>query len=479
MSGDQGQPAQERYGPVRRALMIVVGGAAALSGASVAVLLVVLFIRSAGAGTLTGSDMLKGGLAVLFGAGVFGAFAVYGVDRLMRGVRGCPRARVERAVRAEAWYQRNWYLVGLIVWAAALAVSVFSARSPEAFLLGQDKQASRVPWYLFLALLVLPVHVAIHELGHAVAGALVGFRFASLRIGWLLIRREGRRILLSWSRTTLAGTLGFHVGIPEGDEVLRFRLAIHRAAGPAATLAFAAACRSGAVGLGPPMTIGAAVASDLLWASWWVGAALGAVSLVPCRLPNGVVPDGAHLWASLFPRSQAYRALQQFHLRWSQGRRPRDWGLAAAGLIEAADKDRRHRETFLLAALSVAKDTGDTERVAECLRRAAEDTRSNEPGMRYELELQTAMIEAFRGDAAAARERLARLRPHPTHAGYGSLAEAAVLLAEGRTSGAREALDAWEQFLAQSGMAPALRVGNEWVVERLRALGLEARARSR
>jgi len=471
MSEDQGQPALERYGPLRRALMILVGGAAALSGVGVGILVVILLVRSTDTGELSGSRMLEGGLAALFGVAVFLAFAAYGVDRLVRGVRGYARARFAGAVRAETWYQRNWYAVGLVFWAAAAVVSIFSARSPRAFLLGSDWQ-SRWAWYLFLAHLVLPVHVAIHELGHAAAGALVGFRFGSLRVGWLLIRRDGRRIRFSLSPATLTGTLGFHAVMAESDGALGFRLALCGAAGPAATLAFAAACRSGAVGLGSATTIAAAVFAELLWAGWWIGVVLGAVNLVPFRLASGVASDGTHIWASLFPRTASFRALLQFHLRWSQGRRPCDWGLTPAVLLQAADEDRWHRETFLLAALCVAMDTGDTERVDECLQRAAEDAQSNEPAMRYELELQAAMIEAFRGNAAAARQRLARLGPHPGSAGYSSLAEAAVRLAEGQASEARDALEAWERCLAESGRAQAVMVGNEWAVERLRVLGL-------
>jgi len=123
----------------------------------------------------------------------------------------------------------------------------------------------------------------------------------------------------------------------------------------------------------------------------------------------------------------------------------------------------------------VAIDTGDAARVDTCLQRSAEDPGLNEPAMRHEFELQTAMIEAFRGDAVAARQRLARLGPHPTNEDYGSLAEATVRLAEGQASEARDALKRWEDSLERSGMAAAVQVGNEWAVERLRALGLGSR----
>jgi hypothetical protein len=112
----------------------------------------------------------------------------------------------------------------------------------------------------------------------------------------------------------------------------------------------------------------------------------------------------------------------------------------------------------------VALDQGNRTLARELLLRA-EGTQ--EPAARFELARQGAILDALEGDAPRARERLRALGKPPWQADYSALAEAALLAAEGSARGAREALERWDRFVAAS--LPAVRVGNEWAEEAVRA----------
>jgi hypothetical protein len=97
--------------------------------------------------------------------------------------------------------------------------------------------------------------------------------------------------------------------------------------------------------------------------------------------------------------------------------------------------------------------------------------------LRQEFLLQHALLYALCGlDATRARaclEEEAEAGPHATNPFYPRLAEAAVLLAEGRDAEARTALTQWEEEALASGRRAELIIGNLWALERLRAaLGL-------
>ncbi len=92
----------------------------------------------------------------------------------------------------------------------------------------------------------------------------MGFRFAETRVGWLVARRDKGRFKFSWSPPSVAGVLGFHLGVPHGQSALGIRRAVVGAAGPLVTLCIALACRAAAAALGRTTTTGGAIASDLL-----------------------------------------------------------------------------------------------------------------------------------------------------------------------------------------------------------------------
>ena len=397
---------------------------------------------------------------------LFGSIGLYGLSLAVRGFRGSSRPRFERASAA---LLTHGCLFGLVTCTFMTCALVLQAGGPAALLLSRPR--SPLPGLVFQLLLLLgvvPVHVALHELGHALMARAVGFRFESLQIGRSVFQREGGRVRFRRGPPVSPGILGMHFATPEGEKHLRARFVAWVAAGPITNFVLAAGCRAGVALLPVPATLGAALAARLLGAGWWMGLFLGALNLLPLRFRSGFETDGLQLLTAL---SRSPTAL--FRLRYrtlaSQGVRPRDWKATAASLLAAARREAPHRDFLLLAALGVAADQGDRARCEEILA-AAELAPLRSPILAFELGLQAAMLEAFWGNPAQARARLASLPPGQlTMREYPRLAEAAVSLAEGRHEDARASLAVWERATAASGSRASIRVGNEWAEEAIKA----------
>jgi hypothetical protein len=226
------------------------------------------------------------------------------------------------------------------------------------------------------------------------------------------VRDPGRRALpRAWKRPALADALGFHEGVPIGPGFLGTRMAAHAAAGPVVSFLASLACRAGAEALGSPAVPAQAVASHLLHVARWVGLALAVSNLVPFRTKKGTMSEGAIVLRGLRTMfSPAGTAVLRFHAVWAEGRRPREWGIPAKRFLEVAAGATSERDALLLAALAVALDSGDEGLAADILGRAlASSTPPHcDSSMRYEIELQAVMVEAFQGRSGAAREWLVR-----------------------------------------------------------------------
>jgi len=161
----------------------------------------------------------------------------------------------------------------------------------------------------------------------------------------------------------------------------------------------------------------------------------------------------------------AYRFALDLFARATQGR-PRNWGVSCDELVARADEDVAARDPLLYYAAAVARDLGDHQRADVLLLRALEAGPTS-PAWVQEFQLQLTLASALvHFDASAARARLASLPPHDTVPAYPLLAEAAVLLAEGRTEEAAEALRRWRAGAAASSLGPErLAVGNAWALD--------------
>jgi hypothetical protein len=316
-------------------------------------------------------------------------------------------------------------------------------------------------WLLLLCAALAPVVVLVHELGHALAGALVGFRFQLVQVGPLALVRtpEGLRL----RRQRVAGlVLGQQSSAPEDDRALPWRLAAHGAGGPLLNLLTAVLAFGAVAAAGHPSSAAGAHALGLLWVLGAVSV-FGLADLVPLRL-RGQPSDGARILHALRSgRNPAGLALLQASMRQARALRPRAWGLDARALARLAETDGRARDELLLFALGLALDQGDRALARELLVRGGA---IRDPATRVELGLQAAMFEALEGEPARARQLLAAAGGHRTLPEYSSLASAAVLAAEGRPEEARQALARWERLV--EALPPYVRVGNEWAEEAVR-----------
>jgi hypothetical protein len=357
------------------------------------------------------------------------------------------------------------YPIALVFGATMSIAGLLTARTPLDFLVSRvphwlDEPPLRVYWFLFLATLALPIHVALHELGHAAAGALLGFRFESLRVGWLVLRRDHGRLRAGWSAPPFAGLLGFHAAMPTTVEGVVFRKALGAAAGPATTLAVAVACRLAATRCEPPATVGSALACSVLWVGWWLGVFLTVANVLPLQFPNGYQSDGAWVLEAFRPSSYAQYLLRSV-VAISSNRRPREWGVSVDEWLSAAYTSPSSRDQAWIIALMIALDTGDA-RAEEVLRRAFDSELLAKSRYRVAFEIEAALIDAFRGNSTPARARIEGLGNCYRH-----LLEASALLAEGQLDKSRAALLAWDE--ATANLEPTFRMGYEWAEERLRA----------
>jgi hypothetical protein len=189
---------------------------------------------------------------------------------------------------------------------------------------------------------------------------------------------------------------------------------------------------------------------------------MAALSLVPASSPiTGLPSDGLQLIRLVI--GQAPRGLaRQILTETIAGKRPRDWTVSLTACVEAAAKDDGWATLF---AYSRAVDEGVFTTARQMLERALT---SQDLGVRTDVALQAAMFHAL-VDRDAARARAALTHDAGTSdRSYSKLAEAAVLVAEGRNSEARAARDEWLAHLSPSGEARALRMGsNEWALDAL------------
>ncbi len=322
---------------------ITAGLGATTIGVALISLLLVSFQRL---GQFGAKVPVQGWVAGALAVALAGAMVVIGLTRVVHGVRGRASPRSERSKSAEAWVRRNWYLGSLVVWGGFVCFAwATSANFAEAVFRGEPVAAG--PWFLVAALLLVPVHVVVHELGHAFAGALVGFRFMSIRVGWLTVSRRGERLTSSWSRPSSTELLGFHAATPSSADGLWWKRALYAAAGPTSSVLAGLAFWLGARAL--PSTVESSLWSRALGAGAWVGFGLGALNLVPFRTKSGFATDGLTVLDSLRPQTPATAAAYRFAALSAQAARPRQWALGADFFLSVAELDPRHRDTLYLA----------------------------------------------------------------------------------------------------------------------------------
>ena len=166
--------------------------------------------------------------------------------------------------------------------------------------------------------------LATHEVGHLLAGKLVGFRFGLLAIGplWILRSVGGVRLRWRWS-PKYWGPMA--MAFPRNGERVAARVFAYIAGGPAASALLALA----AYGVAQSLEIG--LGRQLLKTTALVSAAIFVATAQPFFGTGAGVPsDGARLWAYVADPEAAHNRAAAMALDGlaRNGMRPRDWDRA-------------------------------------------------------------------------------------------------------------------------------------------------------
>jgi hypothetical protein len=328
------------------------------------------------------------------------------------------------------------------------------------------------PGYATLALLgtvvvwapFLLLEVVAHEMGHVLAGRLVGFRFVFCTIGPLKFTSTGRGLVLGYNANWMK-VAGSAASVPVHPRHARRRELMRIAGGPLASLL-----------LGSAALALASSNSGMAHRLFELGAITSLFSFGANMLPfrsGGSLSDGARI-KMLLGRSQPanrYCAIVALVGASKQGQRPRDWNPEwVARATEVADGSLDDIAGNHLAYYS-AVDKGDLQGASLYLRHAlaASEGAHVPPRVRWIIQVDAAFFHAyFRKDLATARALLqAAGTSMATYDRFMALrAESAMLLVEGKSSEAQatanEGLEAMDrERLGETGW----QMEREWLRE--------------
>lgn len=176
------------------------------------------------------------------------------------------------------------------------------------------------PWAVFLVLLWTPLAVALHELGHVVAGLACGFRFFLFIVGPLRIDKLGPRLRMNWNAAR--GTWGGLASCaPDSVEPGQWRKAAwYAAGGPLFSLL--------GVSLAIPVRVLAAGHRNVIFTAILFAAISGMLfvaTMIPLRT-GGFVSDGARVLMLLRKQPEGMRWVAMGALAGiSTVKRPREW----------------------------------------------------------------------------------------------------------------------------------------------------------
>ncbi len=307
-----------------------------------------------------------------------------------------------------------------------------------------------VRFWILLAVAMF-VTIAIHEAGHAVGGALVGFKVHSIRIWRLQLEfthhharsaaadtSAGRRLKLSFFRGPMGGAGGWAICTPVTTDRLAARAGLMLFAGPAANLL------SGLLIYVLPGRVGLFLSILMIWSF-----VLGAINLLPLRT-GPFFSDGHRILMLLFDRRRGERWLALLEL--------------SRELLDDVPPEKFSDE-FITVATAVKDDSSDTVSAhvmayAAAFRRCRYDEAALalEACLRYSSRTSKPYQHALMADAAAFQgrgrknEALARawLNDIPEKTAipwHRDWAEAGVLHAQGDRDALAAKLDAIERAM--------------------------------
>ena len=263
-------------------------------------------------------------------------------------------------------------------------------------------------WVLLLVViafvLALALNLALHELGHAFAGRVMGGTVLRVILG--PFRYELFRSGFRWRKVrSLRGVGGFVQTVLPADGRLRAAMTVMLLGGPLANLLLAAC----AFVIARVPGVHYAVRLSCVEIATF-GVILGLINLVPFRT-QGFLTDGAQLWRLwMHPETLERTALTARIARSSiDGRRPRELDPADIEALDPSRSSGNERFVALLLRASVAADKGDLRAERTAIEAALADWEHLPDGFRQHLALSAANSCAqLDRDPVRAREWLAR-----------------------------------------------------------------------
>lgn len=321
-------------------------------------------------------------------------------------------------------------------------------------------------------LLVIFLVLAIHEIGHLLAGRLVGFRPLLLAVGPLWIERKVDRWRVTLNRT-LALWGGVAASAPVDDRDLRRRTLIGVAGGPCASVLAGVAVLAPLGWLSSP-TLGGGGDPPLLPTVLGAGSiVIGLVTLFPGRT-SGLDTDGARILRLLRggPAAEGEAALLALAARSMEGERPREWDPELLGRTLACPAD----SAMGLAAREMAYlhhlDLGRPQEAHRHLEAALERRGEVPTALRASLLGRAAHFHAVHlEDGARGRSFLAEAQGSATGSRHALLlGEIAVLMAEGQRPAAARHLERAREEIGTSVDRGTAAAEGAWLEELAEAL---------
>lgn len=261
-----------------------------------------------------------------------------------------------------------------------------------------NEQAANFVLVAYLACFALSIIA--HEIGHLLAGWMVGFRFSSITIGPIALQVEYGRLRAGIRRSLpAAGYAGMHI-----DQVRRLRQRLLRfiAGGPLANL-LTAVLAAGWLALNPPRSIALAASLELFW---MFSALIAIINLLPLRI-GMLYTDGARMLMlrSSLPKARRWISLTAIGNQRENGVRGKlwkhTWLNAAARLGDGSFDDFAGN----WVAYAAANDRKDIPVAAAHLERCLDLARLLGPSLRDLVALEATVFTAwFKEDAATAQK---------------------------------------------------------------------------
>jgi hypothetical protein len=321
-------------------------------------------------------------------------------------------------------FWHNPFFAAILTWVGSTVDRLFSNRNAGTpFLFAA---------YCFAGLFAA---IAIHELGHALAGVAVGFHFNSLRIGPLQFDRPFR---ISRYRGKGTGAGGWASLLPVKQDHLILRTVTMLLAGPGSNLV------SLCLLLLLPYTKG----PGSLWFVYWSGL-LGIFNLLPFR-SRAVISDGGRILMLLRNRARGERWLAMLKLVEELRTGVPYEKLAPGFLAKAIAIEDNSPDTVVAYALAYGaafwqrKDDEAARALETCLRHSSLAS----PSQRQGLMTDAAVFQARRRKRVdLAQQWLADVAEKGEYPWMRPRGEAAILEAEGDIAGALKRLDEIEKMI--------------------------------